>query len=166
MDLFEAVEKRASVRSFVKCDIPEEDLMRILDAGRRAPSGMNRQPWEFILIQDADTLTKLGKVQDCIAEASAAIAFVMDESASVFWKEDASAAIENMLLAIVALDYASLWVEGRMLAQEAHGKEVLGVPADKRLLAVLPIGRPSETPAQAPKKPLSEILHRERYGSR
>jgi nitroreductase len=166
MDLFEAIEKRASVRSFVKCEVPDEDLMRILDAARRAPSGRNRQPWEFVLVTSPDTLSKLGKIQGCIAETSAAIAVVMDEAASQYWKEDAAAAIENMLLATVALGYASLWVEGYVLQNEAYGKEVLGVPADKRLLAVLPIGKPAQPVAQAQKKPLKDILHRERYGRR
>ena len=163
MDLFEAIEKRASVRSYQKCEIPEEELIRVLDAGRRAPSGYNRQPSEFILITDADTLGKLGKIQGCIAEASAAIAVVCDENASKYWKEDAAAAIENMLLAAVALGYASLWVEGYVLRHEDYGKAVLGVPDDLRLLAILPIGKPSDAPAQATKKPLGEILHRERY---
>ncbi|MCK4283360.1 MAG: nitroreductase family protein, partial [Candidatus Brocadiae bacterium] len=164
MDFFEVIEGRASVRSFVKCEIPEADLTRILDAGRRAPSGHNHQPWEFILIRSPDTLKQLGKIQGCIAEASAAIAVVMDESASEFWKEDAGAAIENMLLATVALGYASLWVEGYVLRHEDYGKEVLDVPKDRRLLAILPIGKPASPPSQAQKKPLSEILHRERYG--
>jgi len=166
MDFFEVVERRASVRAFVKCEIPEADLLRVIDAGRRAPSGRNCQPWEFILITDPATMAALGKIQGCIAEASAAIAVVMDEAASKYWKEDAGAAIENMLLALTALGYASLWVEGYVLIHEAYGKEVLGVPEGKRLLAVLPIGKPAGPVAQAQKKPLSELLHRERYGRR
>jgi nitroreductase len=165
MDLFEAIGKRASVRAFVKCEIPEQDLMRILEAGRLAPSGRNTQPREFILVKDPQTIEQLGKIQECIAGASAAIAVVMDDQASEFWKEDAAAAIENMLLAIVALGYASLWVEGRTLQNEEHGKQALGVPGDKRLIAVLPIGKPAEPTPQHDKKPMSEILYREKYGA-
>ncbi len=166
MDFFKVIERRASVRAFKKCDVPQEDLMRMLDAGRRAPSGYNRQPWEFILVRDEETLRALGTIQDCIGQASAAIAVVMDEGARPFWKEDAAAAIENMLLAVTALGYASLWVEGQVLRQEDYGKGVLGVPDDRRLLAILPIGAPAAPPSQADKKPLAEILHRERYGQR
>jgi nitroreductase len=166
MDLFEAIEKRASVRAFAPCEIGEEDLLRIVEAGRRAPSGRNRQPWEFVIVRDPDTIQELGKIQGCIGEATAAIAVVMDEQASPYWKEDAAAAIENMLLAVVALGYASLWVEGYVLQNEDFGREVLGVPKDKRLLAVLPIGNASGQASQAAKKPLEEILHRERYGRR
>jgi nitroreductase len=164
MDFFEVVERRASVRSFVPCEVSEAELMRILDAGRRAPSGRNVQPWEFLLVREPETLKRLAKIQACIAEATAAIAVIMDEAASKYWKEDAAAAIENMLLATVALGHASLWVEGYVLHHEDYGKEVLGVPADKRLLAILPIGKPASPPAQAQKKPLEGILHRERYG--
>jgi len=71
-----------------------------------------------------------------------------------------------MLLAVTALGYASLWVEGQVLRQEDYGKGVLGVPDDRRLLAILPIGAPAAPPSQADKKPLAEILHRERYGQR
>ncbi len=166
MEFFEVIERRASVRAFKKCEVPEEDLMRILDAGRRAPSGYNRQPWEFILVRHEETLGALGTIQGCIGQASVAIAVVMDEEASQYWKEDAAAAIENMLLAAVALGYASLWVEGYVLRHEAYGKEVLGVPDDRRLLAILPIGEAAVEPSQAGKKPLAEILYRDRYGQR
>jgi len=164
MELFDAIGQRASVRSFSPCRISDAELEQIVDAGRRAPSGYNRQGWEFVVVRDASNLKRLGKIQGCIAQATAAIAVVMDEEASEYWKEDAGAAIENMLLAAVGLGYASLWVEGYVLKHEDYGKEVLGVPPDKRLLAILPIGRPASQPNQADKKPLADITHSERYG--
>ena len=164
MDFFDVVEARASVRSFVKCEVPEADVKRILDAGRRAPSGYNRQPCEFIVVRSEQILQELGRIQGCIAQASAAIAVVVDEQATKFWKEDAAAAIENMLLAAVALGYASLWVEGYVLQNEMYGKRVLNVPERLRLLAILPLGKPAEAPSQATKKSLEEIVHAEKYG--
>jgi nitroreductase len=92
MDVFEAIQTRASVRSLKPCAITEQEIERILDAGRRAPSGYNRQPWEFILVRERKVLDQLAKIQSCIAEGSAAIALVMDERASKYWKEDAGAA--------------------------------------------------------------------------
>lgn len=166
MDVFEAIHTRASVRSLKPCAITEQEVEQILDAGRRAPSGYNSQPWEFILIRERTLLDQLGKIQSCIAEGSAAIALVMDERASKYWKEDAGAAIENMLLAIVALGYASVWVEGYVLDQEAYGKTVLGIPKHLRLLAVLPIGKSAVSPRQARKKTLAEIVYYENYGKR
>jgi len=166
MDLFEAIKQRASVRAFAPGEISGEDLESIVDAGRRAPSGYNTQPCEFIVIRDRTVLQKLGKIQDCIAQASAAVGIVVDEEATKYWKEDASAAIENMLLAAVALGYASLWVEGYVLMQEDYGREVLGVPDRLRLLAILPIGEPAAAPLQKDKKPLKEVVHYDQYGTR
>jgi len=166
MDLFEVIQKRASVRAYVPVKIPEGDLTKILDAGRRAPSGGNRQPLQYILIQDSKTLKALERVQSCFATASAAIGIIADPGVSRWWLEDAAAASENMLLAIEALGYASVWVEGTLLKEEDFARDLLGVPREKRMPILLPIGKaPQETP-QADKKPLKEILWRERYGKK
>ncbi len=166
MELFEAIAKRASVRAYKEAAVTEADLLKIVDAARRAPSGGNRQPLQFILIQDAQTLRALERVQACFATASAAVGILADPAASRWWLEDAAAAAENMLLAITALGYASVWVEGTLLKEEAFAKELLGVPASKRLVILLPVGKaPQDTP-QADKKALEELLWRERYGKK
>jgi len=164
MDLFDAIRARASVRSLEPAEVTDEDLEQILDAGRRAPSGMNVQPLQYVVIRDRATLERLGKVQGFIADASVAIAIVADPGASKFWLEDASAAAENMLLAIAALGYGSTWVEGTLLRREDWAKELLGVPDHLRLIILLPIGKPASTPSQAAKKPLGELVHHERFG--
>ena len=166
MDLFEAIEKRASVRGFVPVEVPEEHLLKIADAGRRAPSGGNRQPVQFILIRQKDTLKALEKVQACFGTAGAAIGIIADPAVSRWWLEDASAAAENMLLAIQALGYASVWVEGTLLKQEGFAKKLLGVPNAKKFVILLPVGKaPQETP-QADRKPLEDVLWREQYGKK
>jgi nitroreductase len=66
----------------------------------------------------------------------------------------------------VALGYASVWVEGYVLDQEAYGKSVLGVPEHLRLLAILPIGKPTYLVHQARKKPLEELVYYDRYGNK
>jgi nitroreductase len=166
MELFEAIRSRASVRTFEKVAVPEADLERILDAGRRAPSGRNRQPIEFIVIRDAKTLAKLAESQACIAGASLAIAVAGDPERSEFWLEDVSAATENMLLAITALGYASVWIQGTLRALEQSHKQALGLPERMRLVVVLPIGKPVGPVAQPGKRPLSDIVHWDRYGNR
>jgi nitroreductase len=166
MDLFEAIEKRASVRAFVPVEVPEEHLLKIADAGRRAPSGGNRQPLQFILVQKPETLKALAKVQACFGTASAAIGIVADPAVSRWWLEDAAAAAENMWLAIRSLGYASVWVEGTLLKEEEYAKKTLGVPPEKRFIILLPVGKaPQETP-QADKKPLEEVVWREQFGKK
>lgn len=163
MDLFDAIQGRASVRRFDRVDIPMSDLERIVDAGRRAPSGRNLQPREFIIITDAATIEALAIAQGSIKHASAAIAIVSDGT-STYWLEDASASATQMLLAIHALGYASVWIEGTLLKVEQEAKRILGVPEDKRLAILLPIGRAAEPVAQKEKRPLGEITFLNRYG--
>jgi len=166
MDLFDAIAQRASVRQLEAVDVPDQDLERILDAGRRAPSGMNRQPFEFIVIRDAETLQALASAQGCIGDVSCAIAVVADPERSRFWLEDIAAATENMLLAITALGYASVWIEGTLLRDEATHKRRLGVPENLRLMIVLPIGKASGPVAQAPKRALEDMVYWEQWGQR
>jgi nitroreductase len=165
MDLFEAIEKRASVRDLKPVDVPEADLERILDAGRRAPSGRNRQPLDFIVIRDPDTIKKLAKAQACLADVSTVICIAADPGKSEFWLEDVAAATENMLLAITALGYASVWIEGTLLRDEGDHKKVLGIPENMRLMVALPVGKAAEPKSQADKRPLKEIVHWDRYGN-
>lgn len=163
MDLFRAIEGRASVRGFKPVEIPRSDLEKILDAGRRAPSGKNVQPFSFIAVTDKETIRALSAPQAFIAEASALIAIVADSEASPYWLEDASAAAAQMLLAIHALGYASVWVEGTLRRKEEEMKKVLGVPERLRLVIFLPIGAPASAPSQAAKRPLAEMVHWEKY---
>jgi len=164
MDLFQALEERASVREFEPVQVPHEDLLRILDAGRRAPSGMNRQPYHFIVITEGETLRRMCEAQECIGQVFLAIAIVAHPNQSKFWLEDISACATNMLLAIHALGYASVWIEGRLMSREEEWKNLLGVPKEDRLLIVLPIGRAKAPVPQKQKRPLSEVVYLNRYG--
>jgi nitroreductase len=166
VDLFDAIELRASVRELEAVEIPAEHLERILDAGRRAPSGMNAQPLEYLVVRERAVIEKLAKVQGFIKGASVVVFIVADPAASQYWLEDAAAAAENMLLAVAALGYGSTWVEGMLLRREAWAKELLGVPEHLRLIIALPIGKPARPPEQALKKPLADLVHYERYGRR
>jgi nitroreductase len=165
MDLFEAIQKRRSVRSLLKTDIPMEHLEKIVDAGRMAPSGTNAQPREFIIITDPEIIDKLSTVQGFLRDASAIIAIVADDKGSKYWLEDVSASAENMLLAIVALGYDSCWVEGTLLRKEDEAKKILGVPGSMRLMVLLPVGKAAASGSQASKKPMTEITHYNKYGA-
>jgi nitroreductase len=166
MDLFEAIEKRASVREFVPAEVSAEVLAKIVDAGRRAPSGGNRQPLQFITVRSSETLKGLAQVQPCFGTAAAAIGIIADPGVSRWWLEDAAAAAENMLLAITALGYASVWVEGTLLAKEDYARGLLDVPKEKRLVILLPVGKPPREIPQADRKPLADLVWCERYGRR
>ena len=161
MDALEAIRRRRSVRRYTGDPIPREDLEKIVDAGRLAASGNNRQPWDFIVVTDRAMIDRLKVAAGWMDRAGAIIAVVMDPS-SRWWLEDGSAAVENMLIASTALGYGSCWLEGYTLPREDEFKVLLGVPEGKRLLTLVPIGVPAEWPT-VEKKPLEEVIHWERY---
>jgi nitroreductase len=161
MDIFETIYKRRSVRRYTGESIAPENLLKIVDAGRWAASGNNRQPWEFIIVTQRQTIDRLKVASHWMDQAAAIIAVVMDPS-SRWWMEDASAAVENMLLAATALGYGACWLEGYTLQREDELKIVLGIPPGKRLFTLLPIGVPAEWPVKE-KKPLDNLVYWECY---
>ncbi|MFO7900871.1 MAG: nitroreductase family protein [Planctomycetota bacterium] len=170
MDVLEAIARRHSVRQFRPGEVPDRDVERILQAGRRAPSGYNLQNKEFVVVRDPDVIAQLNRVQDSFDNVPVVIGVVMTPgetpSGGSYWVEDCAACVENMLLAITGLGYASVWVEGTLRRHESWLKEQLGVPADKRLLVLLPVGHEAEPGEMAPKTPLDELVHYERYGQK
>ena len=161
MEALEAIRNRRTVRSFTGAPIPRADLETIVDAGRLAASGYNRQPWDFIVVTDRGMIERLKIAAQWMEKAGAIIAVVLDP-ATKYWLEDGSAAVQNMLVAATALGYGSCWLEGYTLPLESQFKALLGVPDDKRLLTLVPIGVPVEWPTKE-KKPLEQVLHWEKY---
>ncbi len=161
MDALGAIRRRRSVREYTGDPIPREDLETIVDAGRLAATGNNRQPWDFVVVTEREMIDELKVASQWMDKAGAIIAVVMDPS-SRWWLEDGSAAVENMLIASTALGYGSCWLEGYTLPREEEFKALLGVPEEKRLLTLVPIGVPTEWPTRD-KKPLEEVIHWERY---
>src|SRR5512137_1288602 len=145
MDTLEAIRKRRTVRNFTGATIPRADLEMIVDGGRLAASGYNRQPWDFIVVTDRGMIEQLKIAAQWMEKAGAIIAVVLDP-ATKYWLEDGSAAVQNMLVAATALGYGSCWLEGYTLPLESQFKALLGVPDDKRLLTLVPIGVPVEWP--------------------
>ena len=161
MDALEAIRKRRSIRKYTGDAIPRQDLETIVDAGRLAATGSNQQPWDFIVVTNWDTIDQLKVASPWMDKAGAIIAVVMDPS-SRWWLEDGAAAIENMLIACTALGYGACWLEGYTVPREEEFKRLLGVPEDRRLLTLIPVGVPAEAPTRQ-KKTLEQVLHWERY---
>jgi nitroreductase len=161
MDALEAIRKRRSIRKYTGDPIPRADLETIVDAGRLAATGSNQQPWDFIVVTDWDMIDQLRVASEWMDKAAAIIAVVMDPS-SRWWLEDGAAAVENMLIATTALGYGACWLEGYTLPREEQFKALLGVPADRRLLTLIPIGVPAESPTRQ-KKTLEQVIHWEKY---
>jgi len=176
MDLFEAIEKRRSIRKFKPEPVAKEDLKKILEAGRLAPSGGNRQPWYFIVVKDLETkkaLSLAANNQIFIADADAVIAALGNpgtetaklpyklSSTRIPHKQDPMIAVEHMILAATALGYGTCWI-GAFNQDEV--KKILKIPENITVVALLPIGVPDENPLARPRKAFQEIFFKEFYG--
>lgn len=169
MELFEAIKERHSYRgAFAPQQVTEEDLRTIVQAGLDAPSGKNLQTTRFVIINDPDQLELVKNVlpdQPYLRTAPAFIAlfFDADPQPSVqqpyrFEIEDAAAATQNMLLAISALGYASVWLDG-MLRREQRAEKlsaIIGLPDSCTVRILLPVGIADETYPRIQKKPFEE----------
>jgi nitroreductase len=167
MDLFEAIEKRRSVRKYKPDPVARGDLERIVRAGIEAPSGCNMQLRQYVIVDDAETMAKLQPLSRSLAGAPAAIVILVDPKETQygsFWVQDASAAMENMLLAAAALGYGSCWIEGALRRCEQQLRDILKVPEDLRVWSLLPVGTPDETPSRPEKSDFADVVHVNRYG--
>ena len=163
MEFFETVKNRYSCRSLKPIDIPQEHLDKILNAGKSAASGMNIQPFDFLVIKDREGIDKIATAQGFISGASVIIGIIANPDDSQYWREDISATAENMLLAITALGYGSTWVEGTILPKEKEIKNYFGIPENLRFIIALPIGKPATEGSQATKRDLDNMVHREKW---
>jgi len=165
MDLFETVEKRRSIRKFRPNPIPDKDLKKILEAGRLAPSGGNRQPWSFVVVRKPETKKKLAAVanlQRFIADADTVLIALGDPAVSKsLYKQDPMIAIEHMVLASTALGYGTCWIGA---FNENDVKEIAKVPENMTVIALLPIGIPDENPPPKPRRAFKEVFFKESYG--
>jgi len=164
MEVFEGIRTLLAVRRYQDRPVPAAVVRKIVEAGRLTGSAMNLQPWHFIVVEDRDTLKKLGSLARSgpyIAQAPLAIVVAIDKSG--YAVSDASRAIHSMLLAAWAEGVGSNWVGFGGLTKV---NALLGIPAPLDALAILPFGYPADRIGRGKKnrKPLAEVAHRERYG--
>ncbi|MCK5804338.1 MAG: nitroreductase family protein [Lentisphaeria bacterium] len=171
MDVFEAIASRHSYRgAFTDAPVPREDLRKIVQAGVQAPSGCNKQTPTFVIVDDPAVLVAVDGIVDLYHPPKALIVCVADPApvyqGMAFEKEDCSAAVENMLLAIAAMGYATVWIDGQLRTDGRAERlgDLLGVPRDRRVQIILPVGVPVETCAQAEKSPFEERAWFNVYG--
>ena len=166
MNTLEVINSRHSYRGKYKnTPIPREDLVRIMEAGLSAPSGCNKQTTSLIAVDDPEILNHLHAViQPPVGETAPAAICVLTQRVNAyrdkcFAIQDYSAAIENMLLAIVDLGYQSCWYEGHITDDDMIGEKmakILGVPDSYDLVCFLPIGIAEDVPQEPKKKPFEE----------
>ena len=164
MEVFEAVRTVLAVRAYQDRPVPPDVVRRIVEAGRLTGSGMNDQPWHFIVVENRETLRQLGalaRTGPYVAQAPLAIVVAIEKTR--FAVSDASRAIQSMILTAWSEGVGSNWV-GFLGLSEA--KPLLGIPEDMDVLAILPFGYPARAVGRGKKrrKQLSEVAHRGRFG--
>ena len=166
MRAIEAMNNRHSYRGkFKSTPVPREDLITIMQAGLNAPSGCNKQTTSLIAVDDPELMKKLHSViQPAKGETAPAMICVLTQRIIAYRDrcysvQDYSAAIENMLLAIVDLGYQSCWYEGHITDVDRIGyqmAQILGVPDEYELVCFLPVGIAEEEVTAKAKKPFEE----------
>ncbi|MFQ5943542.1 MAG: nitroreductase family protein [Anaerolineales bacterium] len=170
MEVSKAIRMKRAVREFADGPIPEDQLAAVVNAGRRAQSSKNTQPWHFIVVRDRGTLTalsQLGKFAKQLAGAAAAIVIVTPDPAerwSIMF--DAGQAAGYMQLAAWDLGIGSCPVT---LYEPEKARELLGFPGDLHARAILSLGYPldpdvlSASPHAGGRKALSEVVSYESW---
>ncbi len=171
MQTWDALRARRNVRSYTDAQIAEDDLKRILEAGRRTPSSMNTQPWDFVVVTDRDRLRHLAGVWRYAAhvEGSAAtIALVFRATDDAEEREtrqyDLGQATMSIMLAAADLGIASSHAS---VGDQALAREILGLPDDRECAILVALGYPADrplSPIERPKRrPFDDVVHHERW---
>jgi nitroreductase len=171
METWDAIRARRNVREFSERPIDDADLERILEAGRRAPSSKNWQPWDFVVVTERAVLIELAKVWRygvSVAHSAATVALigpVLENEMQQSWLWfDCGQAMMSMLIEAADLGIGS----GHSAVQDqALLRGLLGVPEDRFGVALMPLGYPRDRPlvpiVRPDRRPFDEVVHRGRW---
>ena len=168
METWDAIRSRRNVRVFSERAIDESDLARVLEAGRRAPSSRNWQPWDFIVVTDREMLRELSTVWrggGHIANAAAAIALVIPDEEEPRGRErnrfDIGQATMQMMIA--AAD-RGIGTGHSAVGDQDLARSVLHVPESKLVAFVMDLGYPADRPlkpgTRLKRRPVDKVVHR------
>jgi len=166
MDLLEGIYTRRSIRRYTEEPVTREQLREIVKAGTWAPSGQNNQPWRFVTVTDRTVLAnlaKLTKYSHIIERAPACIVVFIDRSAMYHEVKDhqsMGACLQNMLLAAHGMGLGAVWL-GEILKSAEIVRELVAVPKDMELMAVVAIGHPAGKGGTSSRRPVDEVLLKE-----
>jgi len=171
METWEAIRSRRNVRSFDDRPLPADHLNEILEAGRRAPSSQNWQPWDFVVVTERERLVRLAQTWQGaghVAQSAATIALVVSppeqerRRSTLYY--DLGQATMSIMIAAVGLAIGSCH---SAVGDQELAREVLGFPSDKFCAYLISLGYPADRPLslirRPARRPLDEIVHREQW---
>lgn len=172
MELNEAIKKRRSIRAYQTKDLPEKVVEKLIEVASYAPSAGNIQPWNFVIIRKAKVIMKLAQAaqQGFIEEAPLVIVICANEKRAemgyglrgkgLYCIQDTAAATQNILLTAYSLGLGTCWVGA---FDEDQARKAVNAPKEMRPVAIIPVGYPNESPTQRNRRPISQIIHYERF---
>jgi len=175
--VLDTIRQRRSVTRFESTPVEEEKLAAILEAGRWAPSWLNKQPWSFIVVKDQNIKEQLSHAVPTVfvkglREAPLCIAVVVDAAEDPYhFAEDGAAATQNMALAAHSLGLQSCWigvfdVKNQTNSSENNVKKILETPKTRRVISLLPIGYTAQEIPKKERKPLDQIAYENKFGNK
>ncbi len=171
METWEAIRSRRNVRQYTDQQIPRQDLERILEAGRRAPSAANWQPWHFVVVTEREQLIELARAWQGarhVANSAATVALVAaepeDERQRSLLQFDFGQATAYMMLAATDLGIGS---GHAAVADQAQARRALGFPDGYACVYLMALGYPADRPlrplARPNRRPFDEVVHWDRW---
>lgn len=159
----EVLRNRRSIRNYTRQAVPRSIIEEIVDCARLAPTAMNDQPWDFIVVTNPELLKQippmLGHAEFVANAAFAVLVLARDTSYAV---EDCCAATENLLIAAAAYGIGSCWIAGTKQAYGPAVARAFGASEDRQLVSIVSFGYPAEEP-KVDKRSLVEVIHWEKF---
>jgi nitroreductase len=161
--MLEIIRTRRSIRKFNPVEVADLTIDTIIEAGTWAPSGLNNQPWKFLVVKEKEMLNKLSQYthySHIIKNAAACIAVFLDTKTSYHREKDIQAigaCLQNMLLSIHHLGLGGVWL-GEILKNRKQVEKFLAVPDGVELMAVVALGHPAEKPGKGTRKSLDQVI--------
>ena len=160
------ISNRRSVREYKPDEVPEKDIVEIIEAGQFAPTARHNQAVEFVVVKKQETKDKIFEIagQECVKEAKILIIPVSDTTKSDFAIQDLSVASENMFLQATALGLGTVWRNLQADDKEDKIKNLLGIPERYKAINIIPVGYPKNKPeAHTDKNFDSRKIHKEKW---
>ena len=161
--VLEAIYKRRSIREFTDAKISVEQLHEIVKAGIWAPSGLNNQPWRFVIVQNPEIKEQLARQTQyghIVRDANALIVVFLSRDDMYDMVKDCQAAgacIQNILLAAEALGLGAVWL-GQILKNKDEVNRILELDENFDLMAVVALGHPLHRNQKSRRKEFATFL--------
>ncbi|MFX1295413.1 MAG: nitroreductase family protein [Promethearchaeota archaeon] len=158
MNVKKAIQKRRSIREFENQPISDKQLQSLMEVIQLAPSASNIQSYKFIIVKDEYLKTELGNLssnQTFISNAAVIFVGIGNPSREKWYKVDVAIAMEHLALQAVELGLGSCWIGA---FDEEKIKNLLKIPKNLRIIALMPIGISAQNPPARPRKSLNELF--------